>query len=104
MRIPAIIAAACVAGVASFASAQVSQQAVTVPCGPAEMFFAMSTGERGEVTIATLGASQDWTVYVRVNPDTGTWSVLATDGRMACAIGAGENGVEFGDQKPGEPS
>lgn len=89
-------------------AAFVAMPAFAGPCGPYAGLVEAISGERfREVRVGGgLDTSGDAAVELWVNPDTGTWTLLAVapDRHAACLV-TGGNGWRFGDEPaPGDPA
>jgi hypothetical protein len=96
-----VLAAWCGLALASWAAPAVAQQA---QCGPYADVTALVAGDPYREAKLGVGDSNTASVELWVNPETGTWTLLALspDGSSACLAGSGVN-WQFADARTGEP-
>lgn len=73
-----------------------------IPCQPAPDLIQLLADRWGEGVLATGTGGNEQRVIVTINPDTGTWTIVAVrpDG-LACAVGSG---TEWRMLRPGAPA
>lgn len=60
------------------------------PCDESQKVYELLTGSYGEKPFIEMKDSKNRKLVMFVNPQTGTWTVIATDDKLACGISAGK--------------
>jgi len=68
-----------------------AQQQQNGPCDEAQKVFELLTNKYSEKPFIEMKDSKGRKLVMFVNPQTGTWTVIATDDKIACGISAGSD-------------
>ena len=79
------------------------------PCDESQKVYELLTNQYGEKPFVEMKDSKGRKLIMFVNPQTGSWTVVATDDSIACGISAGKeftpaDSKRFTEKKKEDPS